>query len=311
MGVIRCQLKEYIRPFERKLAVEEFRALTGSELIPLDGDQATACTFASRSSFDVSELRSRLAYWRSIGVEPEGITDQVRGEVTVEIARRHVGFQAIRERMKALKGADLPRRRCLRYGTHGLHEYRGKFFPQLVRALMNIGGLSRDGIVVDPMCGSGTTLVEATNAGQRCVGLDLNPLSVFLSEVKCGTLSLRPEDLAGSWGDVKEKLQTTPGGAGVDGHSRSLADTDYTYLTRWFATRTLAELDHIEFVVRGLKNDRIRAFYQVCLSNILRGVSWQKDDDLRVRREKIVLEKGEVVARFGSSPFLVGSRSWA
>ena len=165
---------------------------------------------------------------------------------------------------------------------------------------MNIGGLSRDGIVVDPMCGSGTTLVEATTAGQRCVGLDMNPLSVFLTEVKCGTLSLRPESLAGSWVDVKEKLETPSSGADVDGHSKTLTESDYTYLARWFAPSTLAELDHIESVVRELHSARIRDFYRVCLSNILRGVSWQKDDDLRVRREKMVLEKGEVVARFST-----------
>lgn len=298
MDDIRCQLKEYIQPFERKLAVEEFRALTGSELIPLDGDRTTACTFTARSSLNTSELRSRLAYWRSIGAEPEGITDQLRGEVTVEIARKHAGFQAIRQEVSAWQTANLPRRRCLRYGTHGLHEYRGKFFPQLVRALMNIGGLSRDGIVIDPMCGSGTTLVEATTAGQKCVGLDMNPLSVFLTEVKCGSLSLRAEDLVASWRHVREKLRTTPSGAGVDGHSKTLPEGDYTYLTRWFAGSTLVELDHIESVIGGLQSERIRDFYRACLSNILRGVSWQKDDDLRVRRDKMTLEEGAVVARF-------------
>ena len=60
---------------------------------------------------------------------------------------------------------------------------------------MNIAKLSKDAIVLDPMCGSGTTLVEARLSGRRCYGLDINPLSIFVTDVKCQALAFAPKAL--------------------------------------------------------------------------------------------------------------------
>ena len=60
----------------------------------------------------------------------------------------------------------------------------------------------------------------------------------------------------------------------------------------------LDELDRIEAAVRRLPTGTLRSFYRVCMSNILRGVSWQKDDDLRIRREKTKIGAGETIDRF-------------
>jgi len=47
-----------------------------------------------------------------------------------------------------------------RYSSNGLHEYKGKFNPQIVRGLLNVLGINEGMNVVDPFCGSGTTLLE-------------------------------------------------------------------------------------------------------------------------------------------------------
>ncbi|HXJ92152.1 MAG TPA: hypothetical protein VMT20_04640 [Terriglobia bacterium] len=70
--------------------------------------------------------------------------------------------------------------------THGLHQYKGKFFPRMVRALLNA---DRANFVVDPFCGSGTLQAEATSAGYRNAGFDLNPLAVNICEMKAGILT--------------------------------------------------------------------------------------------------------------------------
>ena len=44
--------------------------------------------------------------------------------------------------------------------VHGLHPYLGKFPPQLAEALIR-RHCPEGGLVLDPFCGSGTTLVEA------------------------------------------------------------------------------------------------------------------------------------------------------
>ena len=297
MDGLTCRIKVYIQPFERRLALEELRALAGGPVTPVDGDDATASTFSVARSGDAGALRDALAYWHSVGDPLDGLTTQLRREATVEFARNGATGGGLAEIMRARLLAKLPNKRCLRYATHGLHEYRGKFFPQLVRALMNIVKLPKGGVVLDPMCGSGTTLVEARLSGRTTYGLDMNPLSVFITDVKCRALTLDPGALMRACDALRRELTAPPRG-GDRGRLAGLATRDREYLERWFAGRTLRELDRIDAAVRRLPTPTLRRFYLVCLSNILRGVSQQKNDDLRVRREETELAAGETIARF-------------
>lgn len=67
--------------------------------------------------------------------------------------------------------------------THPFHTYPARMHPGVARVLL--AELERPaGLVVDPFCGSGTTLVEALRAGAASVGNDLNPIAVRLAAVK-------------------------------------------------------------------------------------------------------------------------------
>lgn len=69
------------------------------------------------------------------------------------------------------------------YATHGLHAFAAKCPPQLAR--FGIENYSRQGeTVLDPMAGSGTTLVEASLLGRNAIGFDLDPLSCLIARVK-------------------------------------------------------------------------------------------------------------------------------
>ncbi len=70
------------------------------------------------------------------------------------------------------------------YLTHWIYPYKGKFHPQMIRALLNIIGLNRGDTVLDPFIGSGTTAVEAQLLGINCIGIDVSPLCVLQSKVK-------------------------------------------------------------------------------------------------------------------------------
>ena len=293
MNGLTCSMKPYIQPFERQLALQELQALASGPVVPVDGDSATARIFSIAPENDAPALRKTLAYWQSVGDPANGLTAQLRGEATLGISRN--GATAPLLSPAPLR---LPNKRCLRYATHGLHEYRGKFFPQLVCALMNIAQLPKDAIVLDPMCGSGTTLVEARLSGRKSYGLDMNPLSVFVADVKCRALSLRPAALTSAFSDLQGMLSAPMFPHRESGRLSELAESDRNYLKRWFAPQTLKELDCIEAAIRELPAKALRKFYRVCLSNILRGVSWQKNDDLRVRREATELAAGETLARF-------------
>jgi len=70
------------------------------------------------------------------------------------------------------------------YLTHWIYPYKGKFHPQMVRALLNIIGLERGDTVLDPFIGSGTTAVESQLLGINCIGVDVSPLCALVSRVK-------------------------------------------------------------------------------------------------------------------------------
>lgn len=83
------------------------------------------------------------------------------------------------------QGGEFNRTRSVnQYLTHWFYPYRGKFHPQMVRALLNIVGAGEDSLVLDPYVGSGTTALEASLLGIRCIGIDISPLCVLLSRVK-------------------------------------------------------------------------------------------------------------------------------
>lgn len=65
---------------------------------------------------------------------------------------------------------------------HGIYPYRGKI--SAIDAASIIGQLPKDGIILDPFCGSGTIVYEGQKHGLTALGVDNNPLAVTLSRAK-------------------------------------------------------------------------------------------------------------------------------
>jgi DNA modification methylase len=69
------------------------------------------------------------------------------------------------------------------YASHALHAFAAKFPPQLPRVFVD--ALTQPGdVVLDPMMGSGTAVLEAALLARRAVGVDIDPLAVRLCRVK-------------------------------------------------------------------------------------------------------------------------------
>lgn len=76
--------------------------------------------------------------------------------------------------------------------VHRLHPYKGKFIPQLVEYFLDSHKdqfkketfFKEDDIILDPFCGSGTTLVQANELGMHAVGIDISEFNTLISNVK-------------------------------------------------------------------------------------------------------------------------------
>jgi len=67
------------------------------------------------------------------------------------------------------------------WATHYLNSpYRGNFAPEIARNMILRYSMEND-LVMDPFCGSGTTLVEAKLLNRRFLGVDINSNAVILS----------------------------------------------------------------------------------------------------------------------------------
>lgn len=81
------------------------------------------------------------------------------------------------------------------YATHSLFPYRGKFHPQLIKSILNIIDIKKGELVLDPMCGSGTTNIEAALLGINSVAVDISPFCRLMTKTKFESLKSNREEL--------------------------------------------------------------------------------------------------------------------
>jgi len=97
--------------------------------------------------------------------------------------------------------------------VHRLHSYKGKFIPQLVEYFLDQHTddfkkevfFSEGDIILDPFCGSGTTLVQANELKLHSIGIDVSAFNAFLSNVKVGKYDIN--DIRKTADSITKKLK--------------------------------------------------------------------------------------------------------
>jgi len=139
---------------------------------------------------------------------------------------------------------DLPERERTKH-VHRLHPYLGKFIPQLVEVFLR-KYFTAGQTVLDPFCGSGTTLVQANELGIHAVGYDISAFNVLLCRAKCARYDL--DVVRAEVPEIVERVRlATRGGAErlgsrEEGTPALRSAGDSAYLQRWFAPQARREL---------------------------------------------------------------------
>jgi DNA modification methylase len=135
---------------------------------------------------------------------------------------------------------DLPERERTKH-VHRLHPYLGKYIPQLVEIFLRKYFKSGQ-TVLDPFCGSGTTLIQANELGINSVGFDISAFNVLLCQAKTQKYDIEKAET-----EIKDALEKVRSSKKEQFFQLSLfnkyADIEDTeYLAKWFAPQTLEEL---------------------------------------------------------------------
>lgn len=102
--------------------------------------------------------------------------------------------------------------------VHRLHPYKGKFIPQLVEYFLDShvddfkaeACFAPGDIILDPFCGSGTTLVQANELGMNAIGIDVSLFNTMISNIKLSSISLAALSKVAS--DISNAVAATPSG---------------------------------------------------------------------------------------------------
>lgn len=216
----------------------------------------------------------------------------LEGPNNIENVARLVYFQSVRReddqedevltlQAKLEKGSGKQsKRQSTRYSVHGLHEYKGKFNPQVVRSILNVLKVPQGGRVLDPFCGSGTSLAECTHMGMQAVGVDINPLAVFIANAKISALSIPHTVFLSEFNSIIARFTSRSELQNIQPNK----DERRQYLESWFELDVLSDMEALHDSILKCAEKECIPVFLVIASNLLREYSLQDPGDLRIRR---------------------------
>ncbi len=187
---------------------------------------------------------------------------------------------SVRERLAGLLREDL----SFRNGEgvtlmHSLHAFAARFPAGLPRHF--IKGLSEPGeTVLDPMAGSGATLLEGLFCKRNVIGVDLDPLALKLCRAKTTWLCPQQVRHAGQavLDTASESLES--GNPAEEFLQRADADTR-KFIDYWFLPETQSELAALVMAAEQEPDQELREFCNVLISSVIvtksGGVSMARD----------------------------------
>lgn len=98
---------------------------------------------------------------------------------------------------------------------HDWYRFVLSYPPHLVSHYIQDFKLSPDNIILDPFCGTGTTLVEAKCQGFAAIGLEANPVAHFASQVKLDW-EVNPDELLATAMEIAHQVQEIFKAQGID-----------------------------------------------------------------------------------------------
>lgn len=177
-------------------------------------------------------------------------------------------------------------------GIHNIGKYPATMVPDMQYQLLSVISkhLNNENItLLDPFCGSGTTLVIAQELGIHSVGIDINPYATLLSFVK--THKYNRTDIYDAISKIKRNLE----------QGLNFPIYDFYNIKKWFRDDIIKSLSQIRHCILLEKNQDIRKFFWICLSEVIFKFSNDRTSTFKLHalpKEKIDLIEDKCVEYF-------------
>lgn len=147
--------------------------------------------------------------------------------------------------------------------THLIHSYPAKLLSHIPYFFLHTDCFCPvNGVVLDPFCGTGTVMLEANILGRTAFGADANPLAVLIAQVKTTYIP----------GDILYSTLSTI--INVARRSKVEPNGNSNSIERWFSPSTIRQLATLEDAIDKVRDQKLKNFFSLCLSNVVRKVSF-------------------------------------
>ena len=162
--------------------------------------------------------------------------------------------------------------------THCFHTYPAMMIPQIARELLKVYG-TQGGWLLDPYCGTGTSLVEASLFGMHSTGCDINPLVRLIATAKTTPICLSALD------ETLRKLDKDLFEIQYQGNNLPDAPIpDIQNLSYWFSEEVIGTLAYLQDRIRHIKDKALQNFIRVAFSETVREVSYTRNGEFKLYR---------------------------
>lgn len=153
--------------------------------------------------------------------------------------------------------------------SHKTHSFPAKFPPQLPRKFI-LELTSPGDVVLDPMMGSGTSLLEAYIHGRQAIGFDIDPLATLLTQVKLECYSVEELSVEGER-IIKEarKLVRLYSDLLNAEKIRRFDEKTNEFLDYWFVADVQLELLALLIEIEKIDPIKVRDFFKVIFSSVI------------------------------------------
>lgn len=158
------------------------------------------------------------------------------------------------------------------WGVHGIHPYPAMMIYPVARRLLLEYSHPGD-TILDPFMGSGTVLVESLLQGRNVYGIDINPLAILLARVK--TTPLKSKELL----DVLQELL-------YNSMKIPPKHPQFFNLDFWFKNEVIGSLARLLGSIESIENPKIRDFFRIVFSEVVRRVSNTRNGEFKLLRIK-------------------------